>query len=168
MKKKRLLFVVLLAALGMSVVVCLWPRGEYVRGKAEFSREEIMRIFSENEEKFDYIVAVIKNYDIRLERVRIKRWTREIYLDSINFAGVDEIGLYTEYMPADEQFEAYLIDLLVREKLGRISVWYYGDIVFGPNDPIAYSENERRVDDGPAPIWGKLKENWYYYIHIPI
>ncbi|MDR0569951.1 MAG: hypothetical protein LBG71_01835 [Clostridiales Family XIII bacterium] len=164
MKKKYILAIILLAIIGVSALY-LWQRDKFVEGHTPFSREEIMQIFNDNETKFDYIVTVLKGSNLKGVDIRIKRTTKEIYIDE---AKADTIRPYSEVMPSDDQFEAFLIDLLVQENLGKICIDFDGNIDFGPNFPITYSENDRRVDDNPEPIWGKLKENWYYYIHIPI
>ena len=164
MKKKYLLVITFLVILG-GIALCLWPRGEFVSGHTPFSREDIIRIFNDNEEKFDYSVAVLKKMNLKNVYIRVKRTTKEIYIYD---SRTDNMRLYSEYMPPDDQFETYLINLLVREKLGDIYIYNNGHIVFGPNQPITYSEKGQRVDDGPEPIWGKLNGDWYYYIHIPI
>lgn len=164
MKKKYIPAVILLAVIGLGILY-FSQRGEYVRGSAEFSREEIFRIFNDNEEKFDYIVTVLKKANLKNVYIRIKRTTKEAYIyDTV----ADTICPYTEFIPADSQFEAFLIDLLVVEKLGKIYINLNWDIDFGSNFPITYSQKGREVEDSPEPIRGRLKENWYYYIHIPV
>ena len=74
---------------------------------------------------------------------------------------------YTDFMAADEQFEKYIINLLVGENLGQICVGSFDRFEFGPNRPISYVEKYPEYDSRDG-IRGILKDNWYYYIHIAI
>jgi hypothetical protein len=168
MSKKLIIIVVIIAVcvLALSIFLILshddnngaederWiDEGDHYRGRGDLKADEIKDIFYRNEEAFEYIVSFLKSFDKVGYEIRILRETDEIIIrraaGDFTYAGWG--------FPEDEIFKKYVFSLLIDEPLGKIIVHADGDISFGPNSPITYSETGRELH--------MLKENWYFNEH---
>jgi len=150
MNKKLIILLILVLAV---IVLYLFARDPFVSGKYDFQREEILELFNKHEEKFEYVVAVLKGLDNTAFEVRMTR-------------GKHEVVFYKKGEPIDigyqkdELFEKYLKILMGDCKLRIINV--SSDITFGANYPIIYSEKVLYASDSGRT--GPIKGNWYYHV----
>ena len=140
----------------------------YYKSKSTFFADESRAIFFEHQEKFEYIVEVLKKYEgepsmyggYQSYNVGLTRKKEpQIVFYRGNSPPID-VG-YVE----DEKFEEYLKILLIDNKLGMVTRFGSGyEVHFGINGAIRYNERIPPVSID-LNFDGSLTENWYFHVH---
>ena len=146
----------------------------YYRTSGYLSKDELLTIFIENEEAFEYTTSALLRYKEAFEfDVNRKTGTIEFLRVSPDIKAS---------ILSDDVLMEYLFQIAAPFKSMRIVVYStdYGTIrqvdkryvFFGGNRPIQYFDPPIPEDDPKLvhgdDIFGKIKDNWYFYVHMNI
>lgn len=140
-------------------------KGGFYEGKWEWKYEEILSLYNRHEEELNYVASFVKKTGRTGFGIRILRKTNQVVFDASNNREEDWQAYTKIGYKKDEKFEEYLRTLIVDQDLEQVYRSVNGDIEFGSNQPITYSENDwiSRYGDDP-PLSGRIKGNWYYFV----
>jgi len=138
-------------------------------GRADFTKTDIIGLFSRYTQEFDYIAKYLNDLNIRGFCVAINKNDGYVYF---NLSGKKERWVqYTKLgYTKDVEFESCLNAVLVDGDLGYLQYGPKGYISFGPNLPIRHIgqnliETLSEYPDSPD-IFGNIERDWFYYVQL--
>ena len=166
MRKKVIVMLVFLVAVALVLVlVDLFVFNPTHKAKTLLTQNEIISIFEEHEEAFEYIKNKLVVFDGYFKVGVTKIGKRVVFYDTSVVPKRLDVGY-----EKDERFEEIVKQLLVNLELGEIYFVRTATsltIQFGHYQRILYREGGSEIKED-WPYAGQIKGNWFYEIFSPV